>query len=320
VDAFDRARALELGFEETWAKTMRAADLPDLARFFAGNSRAVWAADADVPALLLNTTIVQSGDRAVIAPFRLESAYFHDLVIDLLNGTGAPTLSAAVSASARFPYILPPALYVNPENSEAYQMIDGGYYENSGIQTAINLIDLLRGAYPPAPDGKAGAPRPDTCVRTNAATVNLESGPIAVCFKVISIRARSGTTQGSAIDESVTPIVGIYQARQAVGRAGIHELVDRFCGGIGCGFGSRAVQPHVYIQRLDTSRFSLAWSFSDRTLKALQKSYPEPVACWAGDGAGAAATADQAGTPPDRTESEENACLQRRVALDLATP
>jgi hypothetical protein len=319
VEAFDRARALERGIEETWAKVMRAAHLPDHARAFAGDSRAVWAADADVPALLLNTTIVQSGDRAVIAPFRLESVFFRDFVVDLLNGRGAPTLSAAVSASARFPYILPPALYVNPENDELYQMIDGGYYENTGIQTAINLIDLLRGAYPPAPAGQAGAPPPDTCVRSNAATVNLKSGPTAVCFKVITIRARNVDPLRSVIDESATPIVGVYQARQAVARAGIQELLDRFCGGSGCGYASRAVQPHVYVQRLDTSPFPLAWSFSDTTLKALQKNDPEPVACWTGDGAGTAATADQANTPPDRNEREENACLQRRVAQDLAT-
>lgn len=50
-------------------------------------------------------------------------------------------LSQAVGISARFPWILPAATV--KRGDETLQLVDGGYFDNSGIETAVDLIEDL---------------------------------------------------------------------------------------------------------------------------------------------------------------------------------
>jgi hypothetical protein len=113
------------------------------------------------PALVLNTTWVETGFRAAFAPFDLhdinQSLYsFDDL--NMPDESTASLITAAV-ASARFPVILPPlsAVMIATETtteggkekrqegpSKRWNFVDGGYADNSGATTALDLYQAMQ--------------------------------------------------------------------------------------------------------------------------------------------------------------------------------
>jgi hypothetical protein len=111
IATLDRARALEDAFELAWRKTAPL-DNAGVAEIFSRSSRELWSAKEDQPALLLNTTHVQSGERVVIAPFKLRELNFRPFIdrpVDLLNEKRYITpLKTAVGISARFPLVTRP--------------------------------------------------------------------------------------------------------------------------------------------------------------------------------------------------------------------
>ncbi|HEY4368742.1 MAG TPA: hypothetical protein VGN07_16025 [Steroidobacteraceae bacterium] len=154
VPSFDRARAFERGIETNWAAVDPAPTNPFTELFLdLADSHGA------VPALLINTTEVETGRRRTISPFSLDAqapnmaAWFYDdaglapfYQERVANGdrpsvTSDITLSTAVSLSARFPYILPAATL--KQGRGAVHLVDGGYFDNSGIDTAQNLVESL---------------------------------------------------------------------------------------------------------------------------------------------------------------------------------
>jgi len=52
--------------------------------------------------------------------------------------------STAIGLSARFPFITPPAL-IKDRNGNTYgNLVDGGYYENLGMQSMLDLYTILK--------------------------------------------------------------------------------------------------------------------------------------------------------------------------------
>jgi len=201
--ALDRAVALERSFELAWRHAFResATENP-----FEQSISASWSADGNAPALLLNSTEVETGERVVIAPFSLKGVNVQDLQA---LSQRAPKLdvrlSTAVGLSARFAGLTPAAWYVydrgalqplqsasgesssecmnnqtvsqslpltirhcpaliNPIGIEEdigkkqqetkkleqlnghvrRRLVDGGYFDNSGVTTALDVISALR--------------------------------------------------------------------------------------------------------------------------------------------------------------------------------
>jgi hypothetical protein len=102
------------------------------------------------PALLINATLVQSGKRIVTAPFRIEPNVFRE-ALDLYAFVGERDLplSTAVHNGARFTYLSPAGTLVHPdpEIGTTGQVIDGGYFENYGAETAADLLTLVCGPF-----------------------------------------------------------------------------------------------------------------------------------------------------------------------------
>lgn len=168
VGPFDRARALESAFEEAWQDAVEAeassGSLPEGQHGTAINEFAQPIGEiggrgkASVP-LFLNTTAVATGARVTLAPFSFEATptAFH-----LQSSLGAAVdipLSVAVSLSARFPLVTPVGWLERPPPAVAADgtvlggrsaygnrlyLADGGYFENSGLETAIELSMRLR--------------------------------------------------------------------------------------------------------------------------------------------------------------------------------
>jgi len=148
VPHFDRARAIEVSWENAWKNT-------------AGNNRfaepmdRLWDDQKDywLPALLLNATWAEAGKRLITSNLRL-SPVTPDRIEDFADiedthhffDERALSLSTAVHLSARFTYVSPAGTL--EKNGDIYgRAVDGGYFENSGTTTALEImktIDSLR--------------------------------------------------------------------------------------------------------------------------------------------------------------------------------
>lgn len=152
IPSFDRARALEASFEKTWAQIA-----PEDPGVFERDVFTLWNPDGSTPALVLNTTNVETGINHAVMPFmRMDEARVP--LFDVLRSESEETrggreetpsmryretmaLSTAVVLSARFPWVLPAGSY------DALSFVDGGYYDNSGLSAAEDIIAILRERY-----------------------------------------------------------------------------------------------------------------------------------------------------------------------------
>lgn len=95
----------------------------------------------------INTTVVETGQKAILSNLQLNENYFPE-VVDLhkITGTDVPVKTAGL-ISARFPYITPPGTVKDKNGNDWGNLVDAGYYENTGIETALQvsyqLSDLI---------------------------------------------------------------------------------------------------------------------------------------------------------------------------------
>ena len=194
-------------------------------------------ARAGEPELLLNSTWVESGNRAVMSTVRLSPA---DLPAgdDVVRRLGAEvSLAAAAHAAARFPFINPiaalrPAAGVADAGRIAGHLADGGYHDNSGAASVADVWRVLRGRLPepwkpqlvvirngqlradclerrpdgPSPDCLSGSPARQTDLRQplNKARLNLYIdllGPAVTAFNVSGIGAHGRQPPGALVQE-----------------------------------------------------------------------------------------------------------------------
>jgi len=138
---FDRARALELGWEKAWRDRM-ANDR------FSRSFVDLWPADSQkwVPALFLNGTSVEKGNRIMTSNLRVTDSFFdvEDAAVKLSPDARATQadchipLSTAAHMSARFTYVSPAGRF--PDGT---YIVDGGYFENSGATAALEIVTRI---------------------------------------------------------------------------------------------------------------------------------------------------------------------------------
>jgi hypothetical protein len=149
VELPDRGRALENAFADAFADAfgLQVDDAltnpfsPGFAfsRLYASPS--TMRAHPWVPVLVLNSTEVRSGHRVLQSGVILQDSEFPGARgLDAWLHNQQPTLLGAVHNSARFTYISP-AGSLPARNGRVRQLVDGGYFENSGATT---LADLAR--------------------------------------------------------------------------------------------------------------------------------------------------------------------------------
>jgi len=102
----------------------------------------LWGHDPWIPLVLSNGTLAEDGKRVITAPIRVEPAVFldgHDF-LDLFGHSVAA--STAISNSARFPIVSPAGTI--PVKGGALHIVDGGYFENGGLETLYDLARHIR--------------------------------------------------------------------------------------------------------------------------------------------------------------------------------
>ena len=146
IPRFDRARALETAWERAWYKH---AGSQRFAEAFDG----LWQNHGDrwLPALLLNSTWVETGKRLIasnlrVLPLPVESEKLPEFAdvedVHRFYGQRALPLSAAVHLSARFTYVSPAGTLVKDGRIHG-RAVDGGYFENSGATTVLEILKVL---------------------------------------------------------------------------------------------------------------------------------------------------------------------------------
>jgi hypothetical protein len=196
VPALSRARALEQSIEAAWEATAT--------KLFNGNGgdamkkgvMASWNPGGIKPALFFNTTEVGSGRRRIIAPFGFKHDYLTDALLFPLAENSDIPLSAAAVASARFPWLSPAGWFWGKAGPAAksektkFHVVDGGYFENSGVTTAVEIINRLQR-------------RAQTCC------VNARFYLIALTSGIY------GNSSSGAFSEAMSPVVALLNTRTA---------------------------------------------------------------------------------------------------------
>jgi hypothetical protein len=248
VPQFDRARAFEASLEQSWARRIDSSFNPMREGFLRFRGR-----PGGAPMLILNTTEVDTGRQLFIGPALAE---FRSLYQGYLSPYEDLPLSAAIGVSARFPIVMPPATFM-PGQTTSFQHTDGGLFENSGIETALFLIEHLEATgrrRPSVPQSEgAQANPPDTDRPVFRVLALSESVPVIAPLKA------------EGLGELMSPARAMYRAR--VQRAFLAV--------------ARAKALGHWIIRVDhqISKLPLGWQLSNRTAELIAHQIGTPSQC-----------------------------------------
>ncbi|MDG4575916.1 MAG: patatin-like phospholipase family protein [Defluviicoccus sp.] len=129
----DRAATLEQTWEQAWAHVFE--DRPER---FAQPFLRLWPHDQPWPVLLLNGTWVENGRRVIASNIRMGTDFDAHDVLDVLHHD--VPVSTAVDMSTRFPYVTPAGVVRTPDGAVFGHVVDGGYFENFGATTAVEVL------------------------------------------------------------------------------------------------------------------------------------------------------------------------------------
>jgi predicted acylesterase/phospholipase RssA len=140
--ALDRSQAIEQAWQQAFEH------LPG--QPFAQRLDVLYAGCPLLPELLLNATRVETGERVVLTRLPTDRSLFVNTFDAMQRGSTTRTQSLAglVHHSARFP-LISPAGTVEIDRPPAgappsFRLVDGGYFDNSGVQTALEVIAGLQ--------------------------------------------------------------------------------------------------------------------------------------------------------------------------------
>lgn len=281
-ERWDRARGLELALERSWREVVgdAIADSVGLTRSF--YALPVRETSLSVPALLLNTTHVQTGQRMVVSHVLPDSADFNGLPsLATLSDSLHPPLSSAAFLSARFPFVTPEGTFTARGGVQRY--VDGGYFDNSGATTVAEMLTARAIERSPFP------------IRPVVLLVGFTS-------RKNVIRREKYTTQG--LNEALTPLRTLMNTRDARGDVAVAQLktlVERMT--------QRGAPAEIIEIDLAESGIPLplGWLISDATRRSMRDSLAPANYC-----ASEATRRRQAGLPP-------RPCGYDRVAELLTT-
>jgi len=143
VPSFDRARTLELAWEEAWKK-----HLPQQRARLSEPFDALWQdAKRWTPVLLLNATWVETGKRIITSNLSVAAGKDYEDFVDVedANAFFSPRslpLSTAAHMSARFTYVSPAGTLVR-DGSPYGRVVDGGYFENSAATASLEILQTI---------------------------------------------------------------------------------------------------------------------------------------------------------------------------------
>jgi hypothetical protein len=259
----DRGQALELGFEAA-SRTAKDDDGLVSHRFlsFFPTMDEVARMKSWRPALLLNATHQETGRRIITSHVKIERGVILDSYDALQVLNADVRLSTAAHNSARFTYISPAgnlSSATNPKHNRGY-VIDGGYFENYGAETALELARKAIEAIDPGHQNKVKLvilqissdptlnkdrtlvrvrTQGDDCVVSSFEPQAVKSDPAdrANYLELIDpVLGNKNEGEGYVLpsaNELSAPLVGIMSVREAHGTIAAEELASSICQGKG---------------------------------------------------------------------------------------
>jgi Patatin-like phospholipase len=194
----DRAIALEEAFAQSWRSTMHG-------DVMTAPFASLW--KPGTPPLFFNTTALDPLQRVVIAPASMAEVKTLDPVRQAIVEERNLALITAAVLSARFPVISPQGLITKadpPASVIALRLTDGGFADNSGAATLLDVLEALEKS---VPDDLRSKMRP--------IVLNLENAP------EIEPKSANGPSPGGGIGA----LLGQVSARAAASLAALRERV-----------------------------------------------------------------------------------------------
>ena len=288
---FDRASAFEFALEA-------AGDRGSSRNLLKENYLDHWKPNESSPALVLNATDVGSGRRVIFSPFTFGVAnsadklsvdralplsqndslvHFHGLRLSK-DAKAQPfislRLSTAAGISARFPWVAPAAT-VDAENgtllesARKIRLVDGGYVDNSGVETALDIREVL--------EKRISEINANMDAKRASRTSDIEKYPRVVLKLIVLGGGNYPTRTSFGLAETAEPIRALLSTRQsrayvAINRAlrimppTVHELSVH-------GVASKVVTSDLRIAKLQNQYYDLplGWTISLRTRDIIRK-------------------------------------------------
>jgi predicted acylesterase/phospholipase RssA len=272
IQLLDRGQWMEKSWEQAWRETARKHGHDD--NRFAEGFRSLWKqGNPYVPVLFLNATSVERGNRVIGSNIRINPDEFlasDDLMNKIAPASDVP-LSTAAHLSARFTYVSPAARFVS-DNSHA---VDGGYFENSGATTGVDIlrkISLLQND----PDPNKRAIVADVAPKV----IMISNSPVGTAFWKQTCPDKNNKERKnptierelnhhkptSLLEDALAPVYALLNTRDARG-----VYAQRAIGYVNNGF-SADPKKQVYFFSLaqTTVPLPLGWMLSNRAAEAIQ--------------------------------------------------
>jgi hypothetical protein len=177
---------------------------------------------------------------------------------------GDVSIATAINNTARFPYLEPFGEMIPAGGGKAVgSLVDGGYFENEGLQTALELAEWLMKHPPP------GRPAvwPIIVEATGNGEVKTQAADVMTCGNV-SDGAYIPDDDHSAW-QILAPPIGLYHVRGGHSAVLLRQAHDLFC-----------TEPphfiHFYLPALGKDNpVPLNWVLSDKTAKFIWTSFQD---------------------------------------------
>ena len=269
----DSAEAIERAFEDLWsaapqkpeASAAARWDQPFLSLFYADRAGSyrkgmpLWFAngtDATTGNRVITTPIAAPEGRASPSPWPFRgSRDFH-----LLMGGDVP-VSTAINNTARFPYLEPFGEMLSVAQKRAGSLVDGGYFENEGLQTALDLAEWL--AAQSTPDRPV---QPIIVQATGDGEADVTRTEVMTCDNA-SDGAFIPDDKNSAL-QILAPLFGLYHVRGGHSAVLLRQAHDQFCR-------PRTRFVHFYLPAYQGRSVPLNWVLSNETARFIWMAFSD---------------------------------------------
>jgi hypothetical protein len=209
VESFDRAATLEQAWESAWAKHV------------AGRNRMrepfdrLWEDAAHwTPALFLNATWVETGKRIIASNVRVGAAKGAEDFVDIEDAQAffsprSLSLATAAHMSARFTYVSPAGTLVR-DGKPYGRVVDGGYFENSGATTTLEILKIMALLADEDPRWE----------RVEPFVIHISNDPVEAKYRSDSLLSAPGNPQiepKQLLNEALSPLWTLLNTRDARG-------------------------------------------------------------------------------------------------------
>lgn len=212
IQSFDCAKVFEKTWEYTWKNNLNNDTT------FSEPLLSLLNNDS-IPPLFLNTTQVENGYPVVLSNIRINEGLssadnpdnFHlprEFYTDLLGTSSKDVpLSTASLLSARFPYVSP-AGTLKEKNNSIISLVDGGYFDNTGANTAYQVLFNIKRLYE----------------KNNKSIYRTDIKPVIIYLKNGVSLPDSVSTRKTLIDQLVAPIETSLQIRDSNTKNNLEKL------------------------------------------------------------------------------------------------